>query len=260
VPTQFVRLLRLAPEVRSRYDLGSLRLVIHGSAPVAPDVKRAMIEWLGPILYEFYGGTEGGGTAIDSATWLAHPGSVGRPIPGYDMTILAEDGTPAPVGTPGQVYFRGVTRFAYKGDPDKTAEAHRGEWHTLGDIGYVDGEGFLYLCDRRADVIVSGGVNIYPAQIEGQLLSHPAVADCCVIGIPDDEWGETVHAVVQPAPDVDASPALANEIMRQLRTRLAGYQVPRSLEFRSALPRTETGKLARHQIRSPYWQGRQRRI
>lgn len=260
VPTQFVRLLRLPPAVRARYDLSSLRLVVHGSAPVAPDVKRAMIEWLGPILYEFYGGTEGGGTAIDSAAWLAHPGSVGRPIPGYEMAILQDDGTPAPAGTPGQLWFRGPTRFAYKGDPEKTAEAHRGDWHTLGDIGYADADGFLYLCDRRADVIISGGVNIYPAQIEAQLLTHPAVADCCVVGIPDEEWGERIHAVVQPSPGTPPSPELAEVILAHIRTRLARHQMPRGLEFRAELPRTETGKLARRQIRNPYWQGRQRRI
>jgi len=260
VPTHFVRLLRLPDAVRARYDLRSLKLLLHGSAPVAPDIKRAMIEWLGPLLFEFYGGTEGGGTAIDSRTWLTHPGSVGRPIPGYELAVLDDHGAPLPTGTPGQIWFRGGSRFAYKGDPEKTAQVQRDDWHTLGDIGSVDAEGFLYLCDRRADVIISGGVNIYPAQIEAALLACPEVVDCCVIGIPDDEWGEAVHAVVQPAAGSTAGPALAARVLAAVRSRLAAYQVPRSMEFRTELPRTETGKLARRQIRDPYWQGRQRRI
>lgn len=260
VPTHFVRLLRLPDTIRSRYDLRSLKLLLHGSAPVAPETKRAMIDWLGPVLFEFYGGTEGGGTSIDSVAWLAHPGSVGRPMPGYEMAVLDEQGTAVLAGTPGQIWFRGGTHFAYKGDPEKTAEVRRGDWHTLGDIGYLDAEGFLYLCDRRADVIISGGVNIYPAQIEAALLAHPGVADCCVIGVPNDEWGESVHAVVQPAPGVAAGPALADALLAHARTHLAAYQVPRSIECRTGLPRTETGKLARRQLRDPYWQGRQRRI
>lgn len=260
VPTHFVRLLRLPAAVRMRYDLRSLRLLAHGSAPVAPDVKRAMIDWLGPVLFEFYGGTEGGGTAIDSLSWLAHPGSVGRVLAAYEMAVLDDRGDPVPTGTPGQIWFRGGVPFAYKGDAEKTDAARHGDWHTLGDIGYVDNEGYLYLCDRRADVVISGGVNIYPAQVEAVLLACPEVFDCCVVGIPDDEWGEAVHAVVQPSADIAASAALGERLLAEARTRLAAYQVPRSIEFRTALPRTETGKLARRQIRDPYWRGRQRRI
>jgi long-chain acyl-CoA synthetase len=176
------------------------------------------------------------------------------------MAVLDDHGAAVPAGTPGQIWFRSDYPFAYKGDPEKTAAVRRGDWHTLGDIGSVDAEGFLYLCDRRADVIISGGVNLYPAQIEAVLLAHPAVADCCVVGIPDDEWGEAVHAVVQPSGGSVAGPALAEELLAQARARLAAYQVPRRIEFRTELPRTETGKLARRQIRDPYWQGRQRRI
>ncbi len=260
VPAQFVRLLRLPEPVRRRYDLSSLRLVVHGSAPVAVEVKRAMIEWLGPVLYEFYGGTEGGGLGIDSGTWLAKPGSVGRPYrPGLEVLVLDEQGAAVAPGSEGLVYFRDGNQepFSYKDDPAKTAEAWRDGAFTLGDIGYLDDDGFLFLCDRRSDVIISGGVNIYPAQVEGVLVEHPAVADCCVVGVPDDEWGERVHALVQLAPgaslDADAADA-------HCRRRLAGYQVPRSLELVTDLPRTETGKLARRTVRDRYWSGRARRI
>jgi long-chain acyl-CoA synthetase len=260
VPAQFVRLLRLPEAVRRRYDLSSLRLVVHGSAPVAVEVKRAMIDWLGPVLFEFYGGTEGGGLGIDSRTWLTKPGSVGRPYrPGLEVLILDEHGAAVAPGTEGLVYFRDGNQepFSYKDDPAKTAEAWRDDAFTLGDIGYLDDDGFLFLCDRRSDVIISGGVNIYPAQVEGVLVEHPAVADCCVVGVPDDEWGERVHALVQLAPgaslDQDAADA-------HCRRRLAGYQVPRSWELVTDLPRTETGKLARRTVRDRYWSGRSRRI
>ena len=261
VPIHFVRLLRLPAETRARYDLSSLRLVVHGSAPVAIDVKEKMIDWLGPVLYEFYGGTEGGGLGIDSHTWLERKGSVGRPYPGrsLEVVILDEDGEPQPVGTEGLVYFRDTSQkpFAYKDDPEQTASAWRDGRFTLGDIGYLDDDGYLYLCDRRSDVINSGGVNVYPAQIEAALLEHQAVADCCVVGVPDDEWGERIHAVVQPTPDASVTP---DELLAHCRERLAGYQVPRSVELDGALPRTETGKLARRTIRDRYWVGRDRKI
>jgi long-chain acyl-CoA synthetase len=257
VPIQFVRLLRLPPEVRARYDVRSLALVIHGSAPVAPDVKRAMIDWLGPVLYEFYGGTEGGGCTISSAEWLAKPGSVGRPFPHLELLILDSAGQPVATGVEGEVWFRQPGEFSYKDDPDKTAAAVRNGLMTLGDIGYVDDDGSLFLCDRRADIIVSGGVNIYPAQIEAALASYPGLADCCVVGAPDDEWGETVVAVVEAADGT----VLDVEALRDFAaSRLAGYQVPRRVDVVAALPRTETGKLARRAVRDPYWAGRARRI
>ncbi|WP_285658729.1 AMP-binding enzyme, partial [Helicobacter bizzozeronii] len=171
---------------------------VHGSAPVAIEVKRAMIEWLGPILFEFYGGTEGGGVSIDSHTWLAHPGSVGKPREGLALEIRDDDGRALETGTEGHVWFHDERAFEYKDDPEKTAESVRDGWFTIGDIGVLDDEGFLYLRDRRADVIISGGVNIYPAQIEAALLAHPAVGDCCVVGLPDDDWGESIVAVVEP--------------------------------------------------------------
>ena len=261
VPTQFVRLLRLPADVRATYDVSSLKLVVHASAPVAPDVKRAMIDWLGPVLFEFYGGTEGGGVSITSPDWLEHPGSVGKPRPGLAMEIRDERGAAVPTGVEGQIWFDdGRGAFAYKDDAEKTAEAVRDGWFTLGDIGYVDGDGYLFLCDRRADVIISGGVNIYPAQIEAVLLSHPRVADCCVVGVPDDEWGEAIHAVVQPVAGQDATDAFVTELLEHCRVSLAAYQVPRTVEFDPDLPRTETGKLARRAIRDRYWAGRERRI
>jgi len=252
VPTHFVRLLRLPPEARAAHDLSSLKLVVHGSAPVAAPVKRQMIAWLGPVLFEFYGGTEGGGVGISSPEWLAHPGSVGRPAPGLEVHVLDADGQACPAGVAGDVYFRGNPAFEYKGDPDKTAAGRRGDLVTIGDVGYLDAEGYLYLCDRRADVVISGGVNIYPAQVEAALLEHPAVADCCAVGVPDEEWGETLLAVVQPEPGRAAGPALAEELLAHCRARLAGYQVPRAIEFAARVERTETGKLARRTIRDRY--------
>lgn len=259
VPTQFVRLLRLPPEVRARFDLSSLRMVVHGSAPVAPDTKRAMIDWLGPVLYEFYGGTEGGGVSIDSPTWLAHPGSVGRPRPGLQLELRDESGRVVPTGSEGQVWFHDGRAFDYKDDPDKTAGAVQSGWFTLGDIGYLDDEGFLYLCDRRADVVISGGVNVYPAQIEAVLLAQPSVADCCVVGVPDEEWGEALRAVVQPVAGIAAGPDLAADLLAACRASLSGYQMPRAVDF-ADVPRTETGKLARRTVRDRYWIGRERRI
>jgi len=260
VPTQFVRLLRLPEETRRRYDLSSLKMVVHGSAPVAPDTKRAMIEWLGPVLYEFYGGTEGGGVSIDSLTWLEHPGSVGKPREGLGLEVRDDDGNPVPAGVEGQVWFHDGQAFEYKDDPEKTAGSVRDGWFSLGDIAYLDDDGFLYLCDRRADVIISGGVNVYPAQIEAVLLAHPAVADCCVVGVPDDEWGESVRAVIQPGGGQAPSPELEVTLLEHCRATLSGYQVPRAVDFDAALPRTETGKLARRTVRDRYWVGRERRI
>ena len=260
VPTQFVRLLRLPDDVRRRYDVSSLQLVVHGSAPVAPEVKRAMIEWLGPVLFEFYGGTEGGGVSIDSHDWLRHPGSVGRPRAGLAMEIRDERGTPVPVGVEGQIWFDDGRAFEYHGDAEKTAEAVRDGWFTLGDIGYVDDDGYLFLCDRRADVVITGGVNVYPAQIEAVLLAHPDVADCCVVGVPDDEWGESLRAVVQPVLGRNADAEFAQELLEHCRMTLSGPQMPRDVDFDPELPRTETGKLARRTVRDRYWVGRERRI
>ena len=262
VPTQFVRLLRLSQENRGRYDLSSLQLILHGAAPVSVSVKEKMIEWLGPILFEFYGGTEGGGVMIDSHDWLAHRGSVGRPRLGLEIHILDDEGNAVPTGTAGNVYFLGEELpFEYKDDPKKTAESRRGALFTLGDIGRVDSEGYLFLLDRRADVIISGGVNIYPAEIESILLELSSVADCCAVGVPNDEWGEEVRVVIEVDASHDAGDILlADAILTHCRARLASYQVPRRVDFVDRLPRTETGKLARRTVREPYWAGRERRI
>lgn len=261
VPTHFVRMLRLSEEVRARYDLSSLRLVLHGAAPVSIDVKRRMIDWLGPILFEFYGGTEGGGCMISSHEWLLRPGSVGKPRPGTRVRILDDRGEELPPRSEGQVYFALDVPFVYKGDPEKTAEGRRGDWFTLGDIGWVDEDGYLFLCDRRADVIVSGGVNLYPSRIEDVLLQLSWIEDCCVVGIPNDEWGEEVRAVIQI--DSGRAPApseIESRVLEHCRARLGAHEVPRSLDLRAEIPRTETGKLARREVRAPYWAGRSRRI
>ena len=267
VPTHFVRLLRLPPEIRNRYDLSSLTLVAHGSAPVSVDVKRAMIDWWGPILFEFYGGTEGGGVQIGAREWLQKPGSVGRPRPGLELAILDEAGKPVAPKTEGRVCFKlDATPFEYKGDPEKTSESRHGDgYFSLGDIGYVDEDGYLFLCDRRSDVIISGGVNLYPAKIESVILGLPFVADCCVVGVPNDEWGEEVRAVVQLCDPKDAQSeagraALVDSIRTTCREKLSGPEVPRTVDFDELLPRTETGKLARREIRARYWHGRGRRI
>jgi long-chain acyl-CoA synthetase len=261
VPIHFVRLLKLPVDVRAAYDLSSLRLVVHGAAPTSIDVKRKMIEWLGPILYEFYGGTEGGGISISSTEWLQKPGSVGRPYnPAVQIHVLDDEGRPCATGVEGTVYFRQPDTVTYKDDPDKTRDAHRGDLLTLGDIGFVDDDGYLFLCDRRADVIVSGGVNVYPAQIESVLLDHPAVADCCVVGMPDDEWGEAVCAVVQLRDGAALDDDMLDDLRRWCDDRLTGYQRPRRFDESAALPRTETGKLARRSVRESYWSHRDRRI
>ncbi len=257
VPTQFIRLLRLPDEVRARFDGSTLQAVHHGAAPCSEQVKRQMLEWWGPVVSEYYGGTEAGFISlITGEEWLARPGSLGRPLEVMEVSVLDDDGVPVPAGGTGQIWFRSRlgSDFEYHGDPDKTAEAHReGGWGTLGDIGRVDDDGYLFLSDRKIDMIISGGVNIYPAEIEGVLVAHPAVADAAVFGVPDDEMGESVKAVVQLADPADASPELVDELLAHVRTHLAGYKVPRTVELSDELPRTPTGKLLKRLLRDPYW-------
>jgi len=265
VPTMFVRLLRLPEAVRARSRRPALRLALHGAAPIAPEVKRAMIDWWGPILLEYWGGSEGGiHTLIDSPTWLAHPGSVGRPLPGYDVFAVDDDGRRLPAGEVGALYSRDIERkriFEYHGDPQKTAEAFLApDTFTLGDMGCVDADGFVHLSDRRSNMIISGGVNIYPAEIEAVLITHPAVRDVGVFGIPDDEWGESVKAAVELGGDAKPCEQLEAELLAWARERLAGYKVPRSIDFESRLPRHPSGKLYIRRLRDPYWAGRARRI
>jgi long-chain acyl-CoA synthetase len=266
VPTMFVRLLkRLSTEERAAFHAPALHTVLHGAAPIAPEVKRRMIEWWGPILYEYWGGTEGGVTTfIDSLEWLEHPGSVGRALPHFEVFAVDDAGKPLPPGAEGALYARHRTMpalFSYHGDAAKTAEAFLDPYtHTLGDVGSVDEAGYVHLADRKSHMIISGGVNIYPAEIEAALQSHPAVGDVAVFGIPDEEWGEQVKAAVELAPGHEASPALAAELLEFARERLAAYKVPRTIDFEAALPRTSAGKLYVRRLRDRYWAGRERRI
>jgi len=256
VPTMFVRMLRLPEPVRAGLDGSSHRVAIHAAAPCPVEVKRAMIDWWGPILAEYYSSTEGNGiTFVDSPTWLEHPGTVGKALLGT-VRICADDGSLLPAGEIGTVYFERERRpFDYHHDPAETAGAtHPGHptWTTTGDIGKLDEEGFLYLTDRKAFMIISGGVNIYPQEIEDALALHPAVADVAVIGVPDPDMGEAVKAVVQPTEGVVAGPALAEEIVAFLGQRLARYKLPRSVDFVDELPRTATGKLVKGRLRERY--------
>jgi long-chain acyl-CoA synthetase len=265
VPTMFVRLLRLPEAERATFRAPALHTVLHGAAPVAPAVKRRMIEWWGPILYEYWGGTEGGVTTFaDSAEWLAHPGTVGRALPHFEVFAVDAEGRRLPPGAEGRLYARHRTTpdlFEYHGDPAKTAAAFLDRHtHTLGDVGRVDEGGWVHLTDRSAHVILSGGVNIYPAEIEAVLVEHPAVLDVAVFGIPDDEWGEQVKAAVELAPGHAPSDALAAELIAFARGRLAAYKAPRSIDFEPELPRTSAGKLHVRRLRERYWAGRERRI
>jgi fatty-acyl-CoA synthase len=256
VPTMFVRMLKLPDGQRRGYDLSSHRVAIHAAAPCPVDVKRAMIDWWGPILQEYYAATEGNGaTFIDSEQWLKKPGSVGRAGLGT-LHICREDGAEVTAGQIGLVYFeRDKVPFTYHNDPDKTRESQHPDhpnWTTTGDIGYLDEDGYLFLTDRRAFTIISGGVNIYPQEIENVLALHPKVFDIAVIGVPDPEMGESVKAVVQAAPGVAAGPETAGELLAFLRDRIAHYKVPRTVDFVTALPRTATGKLQKGKLRAQY--------
>jgi acyl-CoA synthetase (AMP-forming)/AMP-acid ligase II len=255
VPTMFVRMLRLAPDERLGYDLSSLQFVVHAAAPCPVPVKRQMLEWWGPIIHEYYSGTEDiGSTFITPQEWLAHPGSVGRPL--EECHIVGPDGEELPPGEEGVVSFAGGRPFEYHNDPDKTASVtdHRG-WRTLGDIGRLDEDGYLYLTDRQAHMIIAGGVNIYPQEAENVLAGHPAVVDVAVIGVPDAEMGEAVKAVVQPVDGAAAGPELEAELLAHCRDELATYKCPRSVDFVDALPRDPNGKLYKRLLREGYWEG-----
>lgn len=260
VPTMFVRMMKLPAEDRLGYDLSSHQVAIHAAAPCPVEVKRQMIEWWGPILYEYYAGTEGSGsTFITSEDWLEHPGSVGRAAVGV-LHICDEDGNELPVGETGLVYFeREVPTFEYHNDKAKTDAARHPKhpnWNALGDVGYLDADGYLYLTDRKAFMIISGGVNIYPQAIEDALVTHPKVADVAVFGIPDQEMGEAVKAVIEPAPGQAPSDELAAELMAYARANLAHYMAPRSIDFIEEMPRLPTGKLYKRVLRDAYWQDR----
>jgi acyl-CoA synthetase (AMP-forming)/AMP-acid ligase II len=265
VPTHFRRLLSLPEDVRAKYDVSSLRVAIHAAAPCPVPLKEAMIGWWGDAIMEYYGGTEGGGTLIRAQEWLAHKGSVGRHWAGGVVHLLDENGVEfdAP-GREGAVYFDAPAdasaRFSYHKDPQKTASTYRGSLFTIGDIGYKDAEGYLYLTDRQSNMIISGGANIYPQETENLLVMHPKVQDVAVIGVPNDDLGEEVKAVVVPAAGVAPGPELERELIAFCRAQLAHYKCPRTIDFASDVPRTETGKMAKRLLRDKYWAGRGSRL
>lgn len=250
VPTQLHRLLRLPAEVRASYDVSSMRTLVHGAGPCPESVKRAVIDWFGPVVHEYYGATEAAGTRITSAEWLERPGSVGRPQPGAEVRILDADGADVPTGEPGQVYLRmGAHAFEYRGDQEKTEAGRRGDFVTVGDLGRLDDDGYLFLLGRTAEVVVTGGVNVYPAEVEAALLEHPDVQDAGVIGLPDPEWGDVVCAVVQadPASPLGADPDGARAVLEAfLEGRVARFKVPRVVQVVPELPRGANGKLRKH--------------
>ena len=255
VPTMFSRMLKLPEEERTRFDLSSLEIAVHAAAPCPVQVKEQMIEWWGPIIHEYYGATEGlGFTACDSQEWLAHKGTVGKVMLGT-LHILDDDMNELPVGEPGTIWFETATPFRYHNDPEKTREATSpdGAMTTVGDVGYVDDDGYLYLTDRKTFMIISGGVNIYPQETEDLLITHPQVADAAVFGVPNPDLGEEVKAVVQPMPGVQPGDDLAHELLAFCREHLARQKVPRSIDFEAELPRLPTGKLYKRLLRDRYW-------
>ncbi|HXL29007.1 MAG TPA: AMP-binding protein, partial [Bradyrhizobium sp.] len=262
VPTMFSRMLKLPEAARNRYDLSSLEIAIHAAAPCPAMVKDDMIKWWGPLIQEYYGATEGlGFTACSSAEWLAHRGTVGKVLLG-DLHILDENMQPCPVGTPGTVWFKTAARFEYFNDPNKTKEARSpdGSMSTVGDVGYVDADGFLYLTDRATFMIISGGVNIYPQECENLLITHPKIADAAVFGVPNADLGEEVKAVVQPMPGILPGPDLVDELMLFCSQSLSRQKVPRSIDFEAELPRLPTGKLYKRLLRDRYWGDKTSRI
>ncbi len=263
VPTMFVRMLKMPDADRLKYDVSSMKSAIHAAAPIPIDIKRRMIDWWGPVLHEYYAGTEGNGMCyVNSADWLAHPGTVGKSLLS-PVHICDEQGNEVGVGEEGTIYFASAAQFTYHNDPKKTAESRHPqhpEWSTLGDVGKLDAEGYLYLTDRKAFMIISGGVNIYPQEAENLLITHPRVADVAVIGVPNEDFGEEVKAVVQPLDWKDATPEFAAELIAYCRERLSPIKCPRTIDFDPELPRHPTGKLYKRLIRDRYWGKRESRI
>ncbi|MET0144603.1 MAG: AMP-binding protein [Ilumatobacteraceae bacterium] len=264
VPTMFIRLLKLPDEVRGGSDVSSLEYVVHAAAPCPAPVKEQMIDWFGPVIHEYYAGTEGNGFVYcNSEQWLAHRGTVGAPI-ACTLHIVGDDGEEVPTGESGTIYFEGGNPFEYHNDPAKTqGSRHPKGWSTLGDVGYVDGDGFLFLTDRRSYMIITGGVNVYPQEAENVLVTHPKVVDVAVFGVPNDDFGEEVKAVVQPVAmpvDAQAAAALAGELITFCRANLADVKCPRSVDFRPELPRQPTGKLYKRHLKDEYWAAAGRHI
>ena len=262
VPTQFHRLLALPDDVRAGYDVSSVRCMVHAAAPCPPDIKRRMIDWWGDAIMEYYAATEGGGTIVTAKEWLKKPGTVGKAWPGGEVRISDDEaGTWLGPNQAGTVYMSlALANFEYKGDEAKTNENRREGFFTVGDWGLLDEDGYLFLKDRKSDMIISGGVNIYPAEIEAALLTDPRVADVAVFGIPHPDWGEEIKAVVAPAEGVEPGPELADALTAHCRDKLAKYQIPRSFDFLPELPRDPSGKLWKRRLRDPYWEGQERAI
>ena len=262
VPIMFQRLLALPHEIRARHPVDHVKYIVHGAAPCPPEVKLAMIEWFGPVLSEYYAGSEGGGGfMINTFEWRQKPGTVGRPADPAKVRILDENGEPVPQGAAGTIYFQlPPGGFEYFGDEAKTKSSRVGDFFTMGDVGYFDEDGYLFLTGRSAETIISGGVNIYPQEIDNELVKHDAVADSATVGVPHDEWGEQVKAVIMLKPGYEPSDELAEEILAFARSALPGFKVPRSLDFKTDLPRSEAGKIQRNKVRAPYWEGRARQI
>jgi len=256
----FIRLMKLPEQVRNKYDVSSLRHVIHAAAPCPPDAKRAMIEWWGPVIFEFYGSTESGAvTFATSEDALKKPGTVGKISPGAELCFIGDDGRVLGVGEIGEIYSRIATNpdFTYHNKPNKRTEIERDGFITSGDVGYIDADGYVFICDRKRDMVISGGVNIYPAEIEAVLHAMPGVHDCAVFGVPDAEFGEALMAVVEPRSGVMLG---VPEIRARLKASLAEYKVPRHVEIRTELPREDSGKIFKRRLRDPYWERSGRRI
>ena len=262
VPTQFHRLLELDEATRAKYDVSSLRHMIHAAAPCPVDTKRKMIEWWGDSIDEYYAASEGGGSVVNAKEWMQKPGTVGKAWPNSELAIFDDDGnrleTPGAIGT---VYMAMAnSSFEYHKDKEKTEKNRVGNFFTVGDIGYLDEDGFLFLCDRKSDMIISGGANIYPAEIEAVMQGHPKIYDVAVFGIPDEDWGERVHAVVQPAEGIVGDAALRDELLAYCADKLAKFKTPKAIDFKAELPRDESGKLYKRKLRDPFWEGREKAI
>ncbi|SVA42913.1 uncharacterized protein METZ01_LOCUS95767 [marine metagenome] len=261
VPTQFHRLLSLPEKIRSKYDCSSTKRMIHAAAPCPPHIKEAMINWWGNSIYEYYAATEGGGTMVSPEEWLKYPGTVGKPWLGSDIKIINENSEEVSSGEEGMVYMLlGQAQFEYKGDKEKTEESRWNDYFTVGDIGYVNEEGYLFLCDRKTDMIISGGANIYPAEIENVFLMHKKVADVAVFGIPNEEWGEEIKAIIQPAEGINGDEKLTKELMDFCSNHLGKMKHPKSINYLETMPRDPNGKLYKRRLKEPYWEGKERKI